>query len=215
MNSMPTSTLDMDYPVHLAEHDSTSSVDFDPNEWRTKRFSSKSPPRKATHDHSVHSDYDFEDIFKETISVWTDFWGDQIDLLSLLVAEFNERKSNAREARYEYWTRIESLISDAELDGFTLNRESERDFWSFVTESVPFATKGELTLVDNGNLRAVWEGEEGSHFGLQFLGGGMAQYVIFRRRKGSSHVSRVAGRDTFEGVRKQARNFALEALLGL
>ena len=41
----------------------------------------------------------------------------------------------------------------------------------------------------------------------------MVQYVIFRRRHGSGHVLRVAGRDTLEGVKWQVRNFDLEALL--
>ena len=111
-----------------------------------------------------------------------------------------------------YRTRIESLISDAALDGFTLSRESERDFWSFV-RSVPFARKGELVLLDNGNLRAVWDGEDGSHLGLQFLGDRMLQFVIFRRKKGSGQISRLAGRDTFAGVKEQVRSFDPEAFL--
>ena len=70
-----------------------------------------------------------------------------------------------------------------------------------------------MILVDNGNLRAVWDGNDGEHFGLQFVGSHALQYVIFRRRTGSSHISRVAGNDTLDGVKRQIRAFELEALL--
>lgn len=135
-----------------------------------------------------------------------------IDHFSLLGLENLDKGELGWEVFYTYRLRIEVLRSDAELDGVTVNNESLRDFWSFI-ESVPLAGKAELVLVDNGNLRAVWDGEDGSHLGFQFLGDHMLQYVIFRRREGSGHVSRVAGRDTLEGVKKQVRNFDLEALL--
>ena len=111
-----------------------------------------------------------------------------------------------------YHDRIEALRSDAVLDGFAVNETSERDFWSFV-KSVPFGIKAQVVLVDNGNLRAIWDGADGSHIGLQFLGDRMVQYVIFRQRRGSRHISRVAGRDTFDGVRQQLRTFEIEPLL--
>ena len=131
---------------------------------------------------------------------------------NLFNAELADRVKQAWETVLAYQSRIEVLRSDAELDGFSVNEASERNFWSFV-KSVPFACKAELVLVDNGNLRAVWDWEDGSHLGLQFLGDHTLQYVIFRRRKGSRHLSRVAGRDTSEGVKRQVRTFELEALL--
>ena len=111
-----------------------------------------------------------------------------------------------------YRDRIEELRRFATLDGFSVNKASERDFWSFLT-SMPFVCKAEMVLLDNGNLRVIWDDEDGNHIGFQFLGNGRLQYVIFRRQKGSSHVSRVAGRDSFDGVRRQVRLFELESLL--
>ena len=138
---------------------------------------------------------------------------DTIGLCNSAEAELARIENQVRETRQAYRDRIESLCNDAELDGFNLKSESERDFWSFVN-SVPFASKANLVLLDNGNLRAVWDGENNSHFALQFLGEHTVQYVIFRRRAGSRHVSRVAGRDTFVGVKKQVRTFNLEGFLG-
>jgi hypothetical protein len=129
-------------------------------------------------------------------------------------AEPARNEKQTWETRQAYRDRIESLRNDAEIDGFSVNSKSEQAFWSFVN-SVPFARKANLVLLDNGNLRAVWGGEDNRHFGLQFLGEHAVQYVIFRRRAGSRNVSRVAGRDTFVGVKKQVRTFNLQEFLGI
>lgn len=134
------------------------------------------------------------------------------DVVSKGNSENADRRDLSLGALFEYGQRIEILRNDGDLDGITINKASIQDFWSFV-ESVPFACKAEIVLVDNGNLRAVWNGEDGSHLGFQFFGDHMVQYVIFRRRQGSGHVSRVAGRDTLEGVKRQVQNFDLETLL--
>ena len=67
--------------------------------------------------------------------------------------------------------------------------------------------------MDNGNLRAVWKDGHESHLGLQFLGESMVQYVIFKRREPDQPISRVAGRNTFEGLRWQIDSFELGSLL--
>ncbi len=85
-------------------------------------------------------------------------------------------------------------------------------FWRFV-KGEPEIRRGSLILGDNGNLRAVWKGGNGTHLGLQFLGEGIVQYVIFKKRKAASVVSRVAGRDTFDGLRRQIDAFDLRSLL--
>ena len=67
--------------------------------------------------------------------------------------------------------------------------------------------------MDNGDLRVVWDDEEGNLVGIQFLGNSLARYVIFKRREESMPVSRVAGTDTLKGVDDQVRAFKLENLL--
>ena len=67
----------------------------------------------------------------------------------------------------------------------------------------------------NGNLRAVWDDDNDGdrHVALQFLGGGHVQYVIFKRRPGVVKVSRVAGADTLDGIRRQVQAFDLNPLV--
>jgi hypothetical protein len=67
--------------------------------------------------------------------------------------------------------------------------------------------------MDNGNLRAVWRGEDTSRLGIQFLGNQSVEYVIFKRRQGAKEVSRAAGFDTLDGFKKQIQAFDLKALV--
>lgn len=66
--------------------------------------------------------------------------------------------------------------------------------------------------MDNGNLRVIWRDGREAHLGLQFLGGRMVQYVIFRKRENEPSISRVAGRDSLEGLERQVDAFELRSL---
>ena len=92
-----------------------------------------------------------------------------------------EKESAAQQDRQAYKVRIDALRAAAALDGLEVNEASERDFWSFIG-SPRFSRRASLALMDNGNLRAVWKGEDASHLGLHFLGEQQVQYVIFKRR---------------------------------
>ena len=117
-----------------------------------------------------------------------------------------------------YRGRLAYLRDEGLPDGCQLNRASEQDFRCFVDDQAKLR-RGDLVLADNGNLRAVWTDDTGSHCGLQFLGDAMVQYVIFKRRPGpvalggGKRVSRVAGRDTIDGVLRQIDAFDLTSLL--
>ena len=111
-----------------------------------------------------------------------------------------------------YQDRIEVLRCEGEVDGFTLNASSEEDFYLFV-KSAPFTRRASLVLIDNGNLRAVWRSNDGSHLGVQFRGGQAASYVIFKPRSSTPDFSRVSGTDTLDGVKRQIHAFGLETLL--
>lgn len=111
-----------------------------------------------------------------------------------------------------YSSRIAYLRDEATHDGYELNESSEDDFKKFV-RSRPYLRKGDLVLMDNGNLRAIWKDEQGGRLGLQFLGDDMVQYVIFWRRQADRAISRVAGRDSLEGIVQQIDAFQLHSLL--
>lgn len=118
-----------------------------------------------------------------------------------------------RQSHPAYQSRIRELQADGATDGVMLNAASEKDFWHFVN-SPPAAGKGSLVLLDNGNLRALWKGEGPGQLGVQFLGDGMAEYVIFRRRPEAEKESRAAGVDTLDGVKRLINAFDLSQLAG-
>ena len=118
----------------------------------------------------------------------------------------------ATNASQAYAQRIEELHNEAALDGIEVSRASARDFWSFVRPGDPDQRAG-VVLLDNGNLRAVWKGDDATRVGIQFLGDGRAEYVIFKRRPATTDVSRVAGNDTLEGIKCQINAFDLTSLI--
>ena len=111
-----------------------------------------------------------------------------------------------------YKARVEFLEEQARHEGYALNLASRQDFERFAlgTDDI---RRGGLVLLENGNLRAIWRDGQGTRLGLQFLGGGMAQYVIFKRRTEEGPISRVAGRDTLKGLERQLAAFDMRSLV--
>ena len=134
------------------------------------------------------------------------------DVIAQLFADVSTESAAIDSALDAYSSRIAYLRDEATHDGYGLNKRSEDDFMQFV-RSRPYMRKGDLVLLDNGNLRAIWKDEQNGRLGLQFLGGNMVQYVIFRRRQPDRVISRVAGRDSLEGIARQIRAFQLHSLL--
>jgi len=134
-----------------------------------------------------------------------------------IVESFNDStfdETLLRNSKYSdfYKSRIEFLRDAAIQEGFMLREASEMDFRRFVS-AYPNLRKGSLVLTDSGNIRAIWKGSKGYHLGLQFLGGGMAQYVMFNQRENEKEVSRISGRDAIQGVLLKINAFGLVALL--
>ena len=111
-----------------------------------------------------------------------------------------------------YQKRIGALARFGVDEGISLNEDSESDFWTF-ERAAGFTRPAGFALMDSGNLRAVWKGDNEDHLGIHFLGDHTANYVIFKKRAGTRQTSRVAGNDTLEGVRKQIRAFDLASLV--
>ena len=111
-----------------------------------------------------------------------------------------------------YMSRIRLLKDEAVHDGYVLSLASEIDLRHFIG-SAPDIRRGNLVLMDNGNLRAIWKDNNGARLGLQFLGGRLVQYVIFKRRRKEQPISRVTGRDSLEGFERQIYAFELHSLL--
>lgn len=143
---------------------------------------------------------------------WTDVRDRAVDSEDVLTFGFDAKTKRAQADRLAYRMRIATLCDDAKRDGYVLNPASEHDFWQFVRAG-PLMRKGNVVLMDNGNLRAVWKDGSGTHIGLQFLGGQVVQYMVFKQRAAASLVSRVAGRDSFDGLRRQIEAFDLQPLV--
>lgn len=116
--------------------------------------------------------------------------------------------------RHAYRHRIEELHAEARLDAITWNVESETDFLAFIN-ATPRWRKGLLGLVNNGNLRVTWKGDDGDHLAVQFLGERFVECVIFKRRSGSRRISRVAGVDTLNDLHRLVAAFDLARLVHL
>ena len=126
--------------------------------------------------------------------------------------EIKSKAQHIRDTDSAYARRIEVLREQAELDGYSLNLASEEAFYEFFQKNL-LQRRGRLVLMENGNLRAVWKGENEAHIGLQFITNLSAQYVIFTRRDPQSPVSRVSGRDTLDGIKRQIEAFDLNGVL--
>ena len=111
-----------------------------------------------------------------------------------------------------YHERIEYLRQEARQDGYDLNPDSGEDFWRFV-DSNPNFRKGDVILLDNGNLRAYWDDKHGDQIGLHFLGSGMVNYVIFSRSEPTREEIHGYGNGDFEVVKRQIEAFGLWKLV--
>lgn len=111
-----------------------------------------------------------------------------------------------------YDDRIQDLVELAYNDGYSLNFGSQETFLEFIKNN-PFIRLDQLVLLENGNLRAVWKGDNNSHVGLQFIENGQIQYVLFKRRQPDRPVSRVYGRDTPDGIFKQILALGLKEVM--
>ena len=128
-----------------------------------------------------------------------------------LTSDSKQRKLTRRTYQ-AYRSRIEELREAGQEEDIAVNEASEKAFWNFI-KLLPATREGALFLMENGNFRVIWKGPEESHLALQFLGGREIQYVIFKRRKRAKNISRVAGADTFDGIRRQIDAFDLNALV--
>ena len=126
--------------------------------------------------------------------------------------ELNVDRNDEAHPERAYMSRLKYLQDEAGHDGYVLNPTSEVDFWQFV-RSAPYIRRGNLVLMDNGNLRAIWKDEQGTRLGLQFLGDCMVQFVIFKRRKQGQPISRVSGRDSLEVLKWLTATYELHSLL--
>jgi len=112
----------------------------------------------------------------------------------------------------EISNRLQFLKIEAEIDRVPFSEASLADFQAFIRET-GFRARPSLFLNDNGNLRALWKNDRREQIGLQFLGEGNIQFVIFKQRKGTLGMARVAGIDAKDKILGHIKASEAESLL--
>ena len=135
-----------------------------------------------------------------------------VDSTNSIATNIQSKAKQTKRALVAYERRIHELEEQAQPYGYTLRAASKAAFLLFL-DRMPQIRQAGLVLMENGNLRAIWKGENGAHLGLQFISPESIQYVIFSRRRYESFISRVAGRDTIDGIIGQIDVFDLHAML--
>ncbi len=202
----------------------TSASTFEPNTRIPSHFGHRVKRELACKLKSGYhfATHKFEDSISPTIATRreagmphsaTHKFEDSISPLDALASDFSKKATATYQARVAYRERVNTLMGDAVLDGVSMNKYSELEFWTFLG-SQDFFRKGSLFLLNSGNLRAVWKNKNGDQIALQFLGNEIIQYVMFKHRHPQTeNISRVAGRDTLAGVRLQIAALDLSHLI--
>ena len=107
--------------------------------------------------------------------------------------------------------RLQFLKTEAEADGISFSEASLTGFQTFMNAFKP-QVRPALFLNDNGNLRALWKNDQLEQVGLEFLGAGHVQFVIFKLQKGTTLMIRNAGIDSMEKILNRIRSSGAEGL---
>ena len=108
--------------------------------------------------------------------------------------------------------RLSFLRLEAEIEGINFSDSSLSDFLTFLRNIRP-RLRPAMFLNDNGNLRAVWRTDQREQVGLEFLGDGNLQFVIFKRRNGTLPMARISGIDTSEETIRLISDLGAKGLL--
>ena len=136
-----------------------------------------------------------------------------IDQLQLHID--SEPSASARDkarTAIEISKRLQFLRIEAEIDRVPFSDASLNDFQAFMRK-IGARSRPSLFLNDNGNLRALWKNDQREQIGLQFLGEGNIQFVIFKQRKGRLGMARVAGIDAKDRILGHIKATGAEGLL--
>ena len=131
-------------------------------------------------------------------------------------AQYSRKQEDAaqkhRKAVHAAMARIQELKTDARAEDHRVSDDSEKDLLAFLGDYV-FTRRPFITLLDNGNLRALWKNDAGEQIGIQFRGEKQVQYVFFAHREGQDFMARVSGRDSLLDIGRQIEALNLGRLM--
>ena len=114
---------------------------------------------------------------KSSGTVWTDF---------LAPWHGSHAAIQANPNRDAMLARIDFLRAEAADDGCTYEPRSADALMSFVQDA-GITRMPAIVLMQNGNLRAVWQDPARDQIGIQFFADGQLQFVILRDRGGVTY----------------------------
>lgn len=123
-----------------------------------------------------------------------------------------DKSASKRDDWQEYVNRLRFLQIYAQSEDEPFSQSSLEDLDKFICDIRP-VKRPFLFLHENGNLRAVWRNEKSEQIGLEFLGNGAVQFVIFASRAGRSDMARINGVDVVNKISAQIRVLNVEHLL--
>jgi hypothetical protein len=116
------------------------------------------------------------------------------------IEKFVEKYFFRLKARLEIEERLRELRIDAVLGGERFSESSEQDLRDLLG-SLALTRRPSIFLLDNGNLRALWRNDAKEQVGLQFLGAGAVQFVMFKLRKDPPMMARDWGVDVLSAIK--------------
>jgi hypothetical protein len=133
------------------------------------------------------------------------------------VSEHVKAQNAKRLVQQQVWAatnaRVRELHIDAALSSEAFSNASHADMVSFL-RGLTLTQRPSIFLLDNGNLRALWRNGAGEQVGLQFMGGGLVQYVMFARRPNSDRLLRHYGQDVVSEIRRKITSNGCDHLIG-
>jgi hypothetical protein len=112
-------------------------------------------------------------------------------------AQLAERHRNQAQVWNAVVERLHELRYDAESSDAPISENSVRDLGYFVSKTLP-GRRPAIFLLNNGNVRALWTNDKKEQVGLQFLGEGEIQFVIFVQR--ATMIARDHGTESLSGI---------------
>ena len=117
------------------------------------------------------------------------------------IPDYHEENSKS------YGRRIDTLLGYASEEGIDARDESKNDFKFFVDTVIP-TDKAMLIVMDNGNLRATWRGDQ-NRLSLEFVGDHAVHYVVLIPASPNGQPLERSGECSFDEIRSLVKYWGL------
>ena len=135
---------------------------------------------------------------------------DVLDPIETYRAELIEHYKLEMHVRIALRNRLQQIKEDAATEHEPVSDSSLNDFATFISLTLP-TRRPSLFLLEKGNIRALWLNDKKEQVGLQFMGDGEVQFVMFVQRR--RLVARDHGSEALDSMLGKIRSNRSEHLL--